>query len=469
MKTKGKIEITICILTVCLLFVLLISHTYNDLVATTRHGINFWNILKDGKFLEFYEVNRMASGNIFYAKVQGCAYNILVYIVFAIWNLPLYFLERFAGVDVMNAIPCLVYSKLLVVVCTAVTMYILKKILEEFELPKEHLLLTLYLYVSSTLLVSVIFITGQYDILSVIFQLLGFLAFLKGKNRAFILWFGISFCFKFFAVVIFLPLLLLRDKKVFSWIRSLIVMLIPWVLTRIPFWIYGIVAGSARTLASGGEAAAGKFMTNMLTSCNITNGINLFVIVYAAILVWCYLQDSTSKKSGHQGVWACMLAYASFFGLMKAYPYWSIMLAPFVTLAIAMAPQHIYLNTILETMGYAGLVGVNMLRYNWVYLGDTLEPMVWSRILVGTGYDTDFTGSLLKQVICGLYSHTEIHAIINSVFLGAIAALAFTTYPGKNGDVPQKLPDPKDFRDVLLVRFLVNSFICLIPIIAIFI
>ena len=143
---------------VLLAVLLLVSHGYNDIIVTTRHGINFWDILLDGDFFAFYELNRCESGNWVYAKAQGCAYNILVYVIFALWNLPLYLLERFAGLDVMNTVPCLIYAKLLPVAAMAVTVVIVKKILETMDVPQEQHNFLLYLYGSSAMVMSVIFL-----------------------------------------------------------------------------------------------------------------------------------------------------------------------------------------------------------------------------------------------------------------------------------------------------------------------
>lgn len=465
MKKAKKFELALWIGTALLACVLLVSHTYNDLLVTTRHGINFWNILKDGNLLEFYSINRVASGNVYYDTVQGCAYNILVYLVFAIWNLPLYLLERFSGVDVMNAIPCLVYSKLLIAAGMGITVLLLKKILEDMKVSAERQGLMLYLYASSALLLTVVFITGQYDIFSLIFQLLGFHAFLKGKDKAFALWFGVAFCFKYFAAVIFLPLLLLKDKKVIGWVKNLALLLIPVLITKLPFLAYGFLSGSAASAGSRGDAMAGSFMINMLTSSNVNVGVNLFILAYAGILVWCYLQDEQTDRRGVCGVWSCMLAYGAFFGLMNAYPYWSVLMAPFVTLAIAVTPGQLYLNLILETVGYAGLVGVNMVRYPWVYFGNTLKPMVWSRILAGSGFDVGYGNSRLYRLIDTVYTHPQLYAVINSMFVAALAALAYTTYPKRTGE---KRLAPAKCSDVLALRFLINAVICLLPIIAVF-
>ena len=67
-----------------------------------------------------------------------------------------------------------------------------------------------FLYLTSSLMVAAVFVVTQYDLVSVVFQLLGFQAFLEKKDKRFVLFFGISFCLKYFSLLLFLPLLLLR-------------------------------------------------------------------------------------------------------------------------------------------------------------------------------------------------------------------------------------------------------------------
>ena len=468
MKDVHKSVWLLWIGTIGILAVLLISHTYNDIVITTRHGLNFWDILLEGKILAFYDLNITKSGNAFYTTEQSCAYNILLYIVFALWNFPLYLLERFANVDVMNNIACLVYAKLLPLTAMIATALTVKKILEALHVPQSQHNLILYLYISSSLLVTVVFITAQYDVLSLIFQLLGVYAFIKGNDRRFVIWFGIAFCFKFFALVIFIPLMLLRYKKVFQWVKCLAAVIAIWIPTKLPFWIYEAFLKSTNTIADGGGSYAVWLLKRMLISSNFQSILNIFIVVYAAIALWCYLQEYDSGVFAYKSIWACFVAYAAFFGLMDANPYWSVLLAPFVTLVIAMSPKHLYVNTLLEMIGYAGLIGVNMLKYTWVYFGNTLKPMVWSIFLRGTRFSTGLENSLISNILAVLSSHEELYPTVNSVFVAAILALAYLTYPRDSGCMAQKYPNLKEYQDVIVLRFFVNAMICLMPIIAIF-
>ena len=119
---------------------------------------------------------------------------------------------------------------------------------------------------------------------------------------------------------------------------------------------------------------------------------------------------------------------------------------------------------ILEAIAYAGLTGVNIIRYPWVYFGDTMKPMIWSL----SGLDLDFTDSLLYDLVLVAHTHPQLHAFANSFFVAAFAALAWLTSPNSRS-AARKLPDNGDFRDVLVVRFLLSAVVCLLPILALFV
>lgn len=350
------------------------------------------------------------------------------------------------------------------------TAILVKKILEALHVPQNQHNLMLYFYISSSLLTTVIFITAQYDILSLVLQLLGVYAFIKGEDKRFVIWFGIAICFKFFALVIFIPLMLLRYKKLWQWIKCFAAVIAVLLPTKLPFLIYETFFRTTSAAPLNADEFTYNMMKNLLISSKVNISLNLFVVVYAMIVVWAYLQENNNDANASKCIWVCMVSYAAFFGLMNAYPYWSVLLAPFVTLAIAISPKHIYINTILETVGYAGLVGANMLKYDWVYFGNTLKPMIWSRILQGTRFSTDFAGShIYNTIMAYARSSKDFSPIANSVFIAAILALAYITYPKCVSSAPQVYPNPKEYRDVLVVRFLVNAVICLLPVIAIFI
>ena len=440
----------------CLMGLLLLSHTYNDILVTAKHGMNFWSILFNGDILHFFEQNYVASGNAYYSTVQGCAYNILLYVIFAVWNIPLVLLDAFTNVDVMNNLFCIGYIKLMTVAAMVASAMILRRILVLLNVEEDKQMLLSFLYLTSTLMITVVFVISQYDLVSVVFQLLGVKAYLERKDKKFIFWFGIAFCLKYFSVVLFLPLLLIRHKRILSWITSLAGMLCPFVLTSIPF---------VRSYDRFSTELSGDLLTKLFNFDG--NGYSLFVIFYCFLLVWCFLQ-SEEKDIGRKMVWAGFVSYGLFFAMLDGYLYWAIMFAPFMVLMISQMPGYLYLNLLLETLGYACMVMGHVFRYSVFFFGDTMKSMLMSRI-VSEGA-LAYEGSLIYHLIRQFSEKSWIFPACNSVFLAAIAAMAFLGYPGRetvmNGNGQQI---DQGCREMIVFRFLVTCGICMLPILSLFI
>ena len=434
-----------------LAFVLFLSHTYNDIVITTRHGINFWNILLNGRILDFYSLNVAVSGNPNFPVEQGCAYNIVVYLVFAVWNFPLFLAEHYLDVDVMNHFLCLVYSKLLLIVAVIATVWVLKKILFLLGVRTNKLWGYIYIYLTSTVMLSVTLITSQYDVIALFFILLGVKAYLERNNPAFILWFGVALCFKYFALVVFLPLLVLRWKTIKDWVRYLFFLILPVLFTTLPF----------RKVSLFNEASLEFSLFNMLLRDNAFN-INLFVMVYVFLIVWCYLQDSCQddEQMRHISVWSCFVAFSAFFGLLNAYPYWSILLMPFVTMVMVYVQHRMYLCLLLETFAMSIHVLENMIDYNWCYFGNTMKSMMMSLFL---DLVPDCSGPILATI--SALENENTLAILNTVFVASLIALAWLSFFGKN---PKDIAPEENYSDILIVRFGISAVVCLMPLLSLF-
>lgn len=454
-RKKDHLFPVLCLSSCFVMALLLFCHTYNDILVTAQHGINFWNILFDGDILHFFELNYVASGNNYYTMVQGCAYNILFYVIFAIWNIPLALLSAFTNVDVMNNLFCIAYIKLLTVAAMIVSVIILRKILLLLNVDKEQHDFFTFLYLTSSLMITVVFVVSQYDLVSLVFQLLGVQAFLEKKDKKFVLFFGIAFCLKYFSLILFLPLLLLRHKRILSWLTALAGMLVPMILTSLPF---------VRSYDRLSSELTGSLVDQLFQFDG--SGHSLFVVLYCFLLVWCFLQeedDAFHRKT----VWASFAAYGLFCGLLNGYFYWTILFAPFVVLLIAQMPKYLYLNLLLETLGYLGLILGHMFRYSHIFFGDTMKSMLMSRIVSEAALN--YEGSLIYHIVRQLSEKTWIFRACNSVFFAAIAVMAFLGYPLGNRDAEGVHLLTPECREMIVLRFLVACGISMLPVLSLFI
>jgi hypothetical protein len=304
-------------------------------------------------------------------------------------------------------------------------------------------------------MIAVVFVISQYDLISVVFQLLGFQAFLEKKDKKFIFYFGISFCLKYFSLILFLPLLLLRHKRLTAWIKALVGMLLPYAATTIPFLI------SYDRFAS---VLTGDLLMKLFDFDG--KGYSLFVMLYCFLLIWCFLQkeeDVPHKKA----VWVSFVAYGLFFTMLDVYLYWTIMFAPFMVMMIGLMPQYLYLNLLLETLGYGCVVLGHAVMYSNFFFGDTMKSMLMSRIVSEKALK--FDGSLVYYMVCQFGMKPWIFSACNSILIAAVLAMAFLAYPGISSDRTDALVLDRDCRELLVLRFLVASGVCMLPILSLFI
>ena len=69
---------------------------YWDMFATTLHTTNFIEVISQGKFLDFYKINYQFDVN---GIISTACYEIPIYFIFMIWDLPLWVLQHFLNIN----------------------------------------------------------------------------------------------------------------------------------------------------------------------------------------------------------------------------------------------------------------------------------------------------------------------------------------------------------------------------------
>ena len=166
-------------------------------------------------------------------------------------------------------------------------------------------------------------------------------------------------------------------------------------------------------------------------------------------------------------IWAGFVSYGLFFGLMSVYLYWGILFAPFMVLMISQMPRYLYLNLLLETLGYGGLVLGHASQYSNFFFGDTMKSMVMSRIV--SEEVLNYKGSLIFHIVCQLSEKAWIFTACNSVFVAAVAAMAFLGYPERHAAEDHTGSLTQECYEMIVFRFLVTCGICMLPVMSLFI
>ena len=366
--------------------VLLCLHIHNDIVITAKQSLNFWDLLFEGRPLDFYLDARMVSGNEYFPVKQGAAYLFPLYLIFAIWNFPIWILSRTVGVELFNTIPSMIWMKLMLIPFVLLSARCIFRIVNMTENKKEYAVLASFFFISSLLILLPTVLIGQYDIISTLLMLLGFEAWLSENRRKFIVYFAMAIWFKYFALLYFLPLLFLGEKK----IRRILISLFEVIIPAIPFlFIFPKPEGQGSNVY--------KLIGFFLEGVQLTDRIKiyLFPIVFALVLVACLFTRTNAENRFRYAVYYLFIIMGSFCVLINPYTYWLVLASP-IFILIVFVSNNMNKTVILEMILGVGIAIKNYLIYHWFFGTKTTGGMgVLHRLLGKKAPDPNISISLL--------------------------------------------------------------------------
>jgi len=306
-----------------------------DITATVSYSF-----LK-GHFLDFYSYCKETL-----PPMPGFYYLQPIYLVFAAWNLPMMLLGLTGrGVEdtYKLSVEEVAWNKLLPVFFLAlccVTVYKIARLIAQQEGAAK---LCTFLFIASPLTIFTTFIFGAYDVVGLTFILLGLHAFLRQKQWRFILWFSLAILFKYYALLAFLPLLLLDEKNVWKILRGLLVAVAPTL---------GFIALSLLD-PGGADGEALKHVGRLVHSqlkLGPTMAPAIIVLVYLSVCLFAHFKCHGGDVRMRQK-YAVLLPLAAF-SVIFVCTHWNmqytILIAPFMALGFLFSPNRKY-SLLLET------------------------------------------------------------------------------------------------------------------------
>lgn len=322
-----------------------------DLIHTYTSSYAYLN----GHFIDFYDFNKV--------YMERNDYLPGMYIVFALWGLPLKALglissPEVVGLNWVNPSPIEIFwFKLLLALlffgCTFLVYRIGKLICP--EQPPNSLSPGL-LFATSPIAIFAVFIFSQYDVIGVFFTLLGLYFYFKEKFWRFAFFFSIAISFKYFAALIYLPLVLLIEKRPLHLIKFGLAGILITALQILAYWHSEIFQASFLALARM-KTAQGVYGNGGKTL--------LLAIAYCLICLFAYLTKFNLKSEirswARNAILICTLAYAILFTHVHWNPQWLLILMPFFALsALLIRNQKSFIC--IELFGYIAYIWICV---NW--------------------------------------------------------------------------------------------------------
>ena len=255
-------------------------------------------------------------------------------------------------------------------------------------------------------------IMGQYDTLCLFFMLWALYYYIEGDLNKFSFVIGISMVFKFFSLLVFVPLLLLSEKRILKLIRYGLTGFWLYIPTTLLFW--------GRT---GNAAAFTHAMIERLFAVTMPVGMRevpVFVLIYAIIVFACFLYTPSASNRKYMAVYISMVVFTLLFNYIYWHPQWLILMIPFTVITTFVQKNKapwFYLDIVLCIgffsycfFNYSNQCGAILFdggiiahvfntrvvtSENWVYLRHFLRHIPYIRVIT----PVCFTGAILSNII----------------------------------------------------------------------
>lgn len=397
------------------------SFAYIDTKSIIHFEVNFAEALLQGNIRNFYQ--------FCYEKVQfylqeGIAgdayatYDILLHAVLGIWGIPLYLVCKIANIEVTSSMLGILYGKsifLLALICVSVLMY---KICLNLRLSRKTAQHCVFLFCSSILIFSTMCIIGQSDIIGIFFILQGVNSYVKKEDNKFVFWFMIAVPFKMYALFIFIPLLLLQEKRViYIGIKGAVVV----ALNVICGWIFNDGSLGIEEKAKFSKRMLEKILGNKISLMN--GEIPILLILFLGICVWCYLHEK-DKDFYECAVFVPLITVIAIFISFNSYPYWFLYLTPFVAIAIAYNEKYFDSVLLFESVGMIALVLGHYIQYFWCFDITNGHKMLICKLMNGeSGSKAIFLENLVRDL-------PEVYlGVLYAVYIVCMISIAYLCNP----------------------------------------
>lgn len=298
-----------------------VSFVQSDIIVT---GNRSWQIF-ESSFFNFYDVMREFTQN------DGANYMPTTFILFAVWVLPLKLLGFAPPMYRTSRLLYVMWYQLLPTLFFIGSAYLVYRIAVQIGMSKQKSKICMFSFITFPVAFYSQFIFSQYDSFTVFFMLWGIYYYLRDVRNdkwKFCACFGVAITFKYFAAVIFLVLLLLREKRVWEIFKQCIVAAALFVIEFLMFFrsegfMKGVFGFRVLEYASKGD------FTSALGE------VSFFQVALVLIVAWAYFTKlETRDDLIRWAFYLCCGVCCALFALMTWHPQWLIFAAPFWVISI---------------------------------------------------------------------------------------------------------------------------------------
>lgn len=434
-----------------LILIPFVSCFYGDTDSIVLYENDFFGaICKGDGILSYYDyvmnmLDTTGAGN--YAT-----YDFPMYIVLGLWGAPLWFLMGAKDIAPTSSFVAKIYGKSIFLVALIITTILIYLICKELKITKENSMWGAFIYASSVIIYVAVCLNGQTDILGIVFILLGLLFYIKNKNVWFILFFAIAIPFKQYALFIFVPLLLLKEKKI-------------WKIALKTLAALSILTISNMMFDSSSEAIQIKnlFQLQMFERLMeqrlplLNGGVSTVLVFLGAICIFCYLKEIENKdEMDKYTIFIPLLTMGCVFISFESSSYWYVHLAPYLAIMLVYNLGSLKRSIMFETCAMICLTLANYASRPWAF-----EIYFYPDMLLGKlfGNYNALENPILLEEFC---SKAKLIKYCGSLFSAYVVLLFTVIYLNRPSNI---IKDEKNnmIRGYAMLRLALNTLIAYIP------
>lgn len=403
---------------------LFLSFVYWDIFATFTHANNFTTVISKFKFMDFYKINYLYE--IKGIKAMVC-YDLPIYFIFMIWNFPLWILNNFFQVDILNNILSILWMKGILILFLSGCALVIKKICFEINMNKQYTKWIILIFLSSPLIFSSMFIMTQYDIIPIFFILLGIYYYIKKEYKKFTLFFAIAIPLKLFALFVFIPLVLLIEKKI---LKSIAYLISGFSLLLFSKFIAMLMPYYKESTTAFNSDMIGRLLNN--TTIKINLGVaSLFITVYIAICIFCYIKEIKSKEELYKySMYVPFITYNFLFLLVNCHPYWLLYTTPFFAIILFQNSKYYKINLILDIFYSCSTILIQTCVFFWCYKAMLIDDLVIPAIFGKRNVEMMAYKNIYE--ILRVFNIDSYMPILFSINLATVLAMIIINFPKEN-------------------------------------
>ncbi len=392
---------------------------YTDISDTLDNSVLLVKSVISGRFHEFYS---FAIENMHPNTVYAANYDILIYVIFAVWNLPVIIAHFLWELDYMNNIWALIWCKSLIIITLVGISCFMRKIDIHFHEGKSLPVSWTMLLFTSPIVFLAGFIALQYDCIMLFFMTAGLYYYVAGKYKISLLFFYFAVPLKLFAVFLLLPLILLKEKNL---LRAGLQFGSSFIVPILLKLFYSNDKAYAALIGTQNRDAGGLIRGATISVGHVQ--FNVFIAVYMVICIFCYLYTKIDEDK-NIAVYVSACVYSAVVLLIPIRSYWVILAEPFLLLLVGLKREKFTINLIIHTgAGFAALI--YYIYDHWIYSWNGMSTrLVAAKFLTSPEHVKYGTVKIFLDSL----SIADYIPLLRTVFMTGILLLLWINRPQSN-------------------------------------